>query len=124
MVELTAHSAGFRRSLPDGILRALSELVRSMNCYYSNLIEGHDTHPVDIEKALNKDFSSNPDKRNLQLEATAHIAELEEQMCEKRSRVGQGKREHLARTYRPCQAKGCGYSQGQGSLRHTIERLW
>ena len=22
-----------------------------MNCYYSNLIEGHDTHPIDIERA-------------------------------------------------------------------------
>jgi len=28
-----------------------------MNCYYSNLIEGHDTHPVDIERALNNDYS-------------------------------------------------------------------
>jgi len=44
-----------------------------MNCYYSNLIEGHDTHPVDIEKALNDDLSLNPKKRDLQLEAKAHI---------------------------------------------------
>ncbi len=57
-VELTAHSAGFRRSLPEGILGALSDLVRSMNCYYSNLIEGHDTHPIDIERALKEDYSS------------------------------------------------------------------
>jgi hypothetical protein len=28
-----------------------------MNCYYSNLIEGHDTHPVDIEHALQGDYS-------------------------------------------------------------------
>jgi len=26
-----------------------------MNCYYSKLIEGHDTHPVDIERALKND---------------------------------------------------------------------
>ena len=39
-VELGAHSAGFRRSLPEGILTALADLVRTMNCYYSNLIEG------------------------------------------------------------------------------------
>ena len=51
-VELAAHSAGFRRSLPAGVLTALADLVRAMNCYYSNLIEGHDTHPVDIERAL------------------------------------------------------------------------
>ena len=54
-VELTAHSAGFRRSLPEGILAALSDLVRSMNCYYSNLIEGHDTHPIDIDQSLRLD---------------------------------------------------------------------
>ena len=29
-----------------------------MNCYYSNLIEGHDTHPVDIERALKNDYSA------------------------------------------------------------------
>ena len=73
-VELAAHTAGFRRSLPQGILESLADLVRSMNCYYSNLIEGHDTHPVDIERALNGDYSSNPEQRNLQLEAKAHIA--------------------------------------------------
>lgn len=44
-----------------------------MNCYYSNLIEGHDTHPVDIERALNGDYSGDPKKRDLQLEAKAHI---------------------------------------------------
>ena len=73
-VELAAHSAGFRRSLPEGVSRALADLVRSMNCYYSNLIEGHDTHPIDIERALNNDYSTNSEQRNLQLEAKAHIA--------------------------------------------------
>lgn len=72
-VELAARSAGFRRSLPPGVLTALADLVRAMNCYYSNLIEGHDTHPVDIERALKNDYSANPEKRNLQLEAKAHI---------------------------------------------------
>ena len=73
-VDLAAHSAGFRRSLPQGVLTALADLVRAMNCYYSNLIEGHDTHPLDIERALNNDYSTNNNKRNLQLEAKAHIA--------------------------------------------------
>jgi Fic family protein len=72
-IELAARSAGFRHSLPEGIVAALADLVRSMNCYYSNLIEGHNTHPVDIERALNDDFSSNSQKRDLQLEARAHI---------------------------------------------------
>ena len=54
-------------------LETIGDLVRSMNCYYSNLIEGHNTHPVDIERALNGDYSQNIEKRNLQLEAFAHI---------------------------------------------------
>ncbi len=45
-----------------------------MNCYYSNLIEGHDTHPVDIERALKADYSTDPEQRNLQLEARALAA--------------------------------------------------
>jgi len=72
-VELAAASAGFRRSLPAGVLKALADLVRAMNCYYSNLIEGHDTHPVDIERAMRNDYSKDLAKRNLQLEARAHI---------------------------------------------------
>jgi Fic family protein len=72
-LELAARSAGFRRSLPLGIAAGLADLVRSMNCYYSNLIEGHDTHPIDIERALKNDFSEDVVKRTLQLEAKAHI---------------------------------------------------
>ena len=73
-VELAAASSGFRRSLPLGIVGPLAELVRAMNCYYSNLIEGHNTHPVDIERAMKNDYSGDPEKRNLQLEAKAHVA--------------------------------------------------
>jgi len=72
-VELAGKAAGFRRSLPAGVSTALADLVRSMNCYYSNLIEGHDTHPIDIERALKNDYSADPRKRDLQLEARAHI---------------------------------------------------
>lgn len=72
-LELAAESSAFKSSLPHGVLAALADLVRSMNCYYSNLIEGHDTHPTDIERALRDDFSTDPRKRDLQLEAKAHI---------------------------------------------------
>ena len=72
-LELAQKSAGFRRSLPESLLSSLADLVRSMNCYYSNLIEGHDTHPIDIESALKGDYSSDVKKRDLQLEAKAHI---------------------------------------------------
>ena len=72
--KLVAKSAGFRNSLPDGVATPLASLVRSMNCYYSNLIEGHDTHPVDIERAMNEDFDAESEKRDLQLEARAHVS--------------------------------------------------
>jgi Fic family protein len=55
------------------VLASLAGMVRAMNCYYSNLIEGHDTHPVDIERALKNDYSQDSRKRDLQLEAKAHI---------------------------------------------------
>jgi Fic family protein len=72
--ELVAKSAGFKRSLPSAIQTSLATMVRAMNCYYSNLIEGHDTHPVEIERALKGEYSSDIKKRNLQKEAEAHIA--------------------------------------------------
>jgi Fic family protein len=73
-LELAQRAAGFRKSLPGGVMTALADLVRAMNCYYSNLIEGHDTHPIDIERALKNEYSADPEKRDLQLEAKAHIA--------------------------------------------------
>ena len=52
---------------------AIRELVRSMNSYYSNRIEGQGTHPLNIEKALQDNFSANPDIAKLQRIALAHI---------------------------------------------------
>jgi Fic family protein len=54
-------------------LETLRELLRIINSYYSNLIEGHNTHPHDIVRAMQKDYDSEPAKRNLQLESVAHI---------------------------------------------------
>ncbi len=52
---------------------SLVALVRVMNCYYSNLIEGHNTRPLDIERALANEFDTDETRRNLQIEARAHI---------------------------------------------------
>jgi len=54
-------------------LNTLRELLRILNSYYSNLIEGHNTHPHDIVRAMQKEYDSEPAKRNLQLESVAHI---------------------------------------------------
>jgi Fic family protein len=51
----------------------LSRLVALMNCYYSNLIEGHHTRPRDIERALDNEFDADPKRRDLQIEARSHI---------------------------------------------------
>ena len=72
--DLTRKSSAFRGSLRVQLVESLAALVRSMNCYYSNLIEGHYIHPVDIERALREDFASDARTRNLQMEAKAHIA--------------------------------------------------
>lgn len=72
-IDLTAKSAGFKRSLPSALQLSLANMVRAMNCYYSNLIEGHNTHPIAIERAMQGDYSADKKKRDLQLEAKAHI---------------------------------------------------
>jgi Fic family protein len=66
-------------------LKSLHELLRIINSYYSNLIEGHNTHPYDIARAMQKQYDTEPAKRNLQLESITHIAvekEMEKRLQE------------------------------------------
>jgi Fic family protein len=95
-LELGQRAAGFRRSLPESLLASLADLVRAMNCYYSNLIEGHDTHPLDIERALKSDYSNDAHRRDLQLEARAHVTVqkwIDEGGLKGRALTGEGIRE-------------------------------
>lgn len=66
-----AHRLGAR--LHPRSAASLAELVRVMNCYYSNLIEGHNTTPREIERALANQLDATGERRNLQIEARAHI---------------------------------------------------
>ena len=50
----------------------LADLVTIMNCYYLNLIEGHNTRPCDIERAL-QGAELEAETRPLALEARAHV---------------------------------------------------
>ena len=70
---LTSVANRLTASLPDAVQTGVGELVRSMNCYYSNLIEGHPTLPGEIDDALKLRYSDDPERRDLQLEAVAHI---------------------------------------------------
>lgn len=71
--ELVASSARLEGRLAPETLAGISELLRVVNSYYSNLIEGHSTHPVDIERAMKKDYSADAQKRDLQIESRIHI---------------------------------------------------
>lgn len=64
-----------RSSVPIGqeTTDSLRQLVRSMNSYYSNRIEGHGTHPLNIERALRDGYSESPQVARLQRLAVAHI---------------------------------------------------
>ncbi|WP_349370037.1 Fic family protein [Salinarimonas sp.] len=70
--EIQAEAGELGRGLHADAAAELAELVRVMNCYYSNLIEGHDTRPKDIERAL-AGAELDPERRPLALEARAHV---------------------------------------------------
>ena len=73
MAELPAAAGQLGARLHPKTATSLANLVRVMNCYYSNLIEGHNTRPRDIERALANDLDADEGRRNLQIEARAHI---------------------------------------------------
>src|SRR5258708_13633207 len=73
IADLAASSATLGKALHPRTAANLADLVRVMNTYYSNLIEGHNTRPRDIERALAGEFDKDEGRRNLQLEAAAHV---------------------------------------------------
>jgi Fic family protein len=70
VVEIAARAEGLGRALHPQTALHLASLVRVMNTYYSNLIEGHRTRPRDIERALAGERDD--DQRDLMAEAAAH----------------------------------------------------
>ena len=70
---LSSASAALGARLHPATAANLCDLVRLMNCYYSNLIEGHNTRPRDIARALVGDLDEDEGRRNLQIEAAAHV---------------------------------------------------
>src|SRR6266446_1935450 len=73
VAELSAASAKLGHALHPRTAANLARLVRIMNSYYSNLIEGHNTRPKDIERALAGQFDQDEGRHNLQIEAAAHV---------------------------------------------------
>ena len=66
-MDLAKKSSALAGTLHPVVRQSVGDLVRSMNYYYSNLIEGHDTHPRNIDKALAGDFSGQPKKETCSL---------------------------------------------------------
>ena len=64
---------------PARALPSLRQLLRSMNSYYSNRIEGQHTLPMEIEQALSNQYAQDEDKAKRQRLALAHMA-TEEQL--------------------------------------------
>jgi Fic family protein len=73
IAELAASAATLGKALHPRTAGNLADLVRIMNTYYSNLIEGHNTRPRDIERALAGELDKDEGRRDLQLEAAAHV---------------------------------------------------
>lgn len=72
--EIFRKSGALSAALPSKSVRSgIAALMREMNSYYSNLIEGHKTLPHDIERALRDDFSDREEDRRNQLLSVAHI---------------------------------------------------
>jgi Fic family protein len=73
IADLVAAAARLGRALHPRTAANLADLVRIANTYYSNLIEGHNTLPRDIERALAGELHKDRERHNLQIEAMAHV---------------------------------------------------
>jgi Fic family protein len=85
VAELAASAATLGKALHPVTATHLAALVRVMNTYYSNLLEGHHTRPRDIQRALIGEFDTTQTRRTYQIEAAAHVrvqAAIESQAAE------------------------------------------
>ena len=71
--EVSLQSATLTGGHTKQTLNAIRELLRITNSYYSNRIESEGTHPIDIEKAMQENYTQDKKKRELQKLSLAHI---------------------------------------------------
>ena len=72
-LRLEREAASLADCLAPPTREAVADFLRIANSYYSNRIEGHDTRPGSIERAMRGEYASDPDARALQREAWAHV---------------------------------------------------
>ena len=78
--DLTRAATALGASAAPAAHQELRVLLRSMNSYYTNRMEGEHTRPSDIDKALQQDFSADDGLARKQRLAVAHIRT--EEVCE------------------------------------------
>ena len=71
--ELVAQAGQLAGRLHPRTMADMAGMVRLMNSCYSNQIEGNNTRPPEIERALAGTFDTDPARRALQRENAAHI---------------------------------------------------
>ena len=73
LLEVHFEAASLTEILHTETRKEVVRLLRHINSYYSNRIEGEHTTPADIERAVKEEYSSNEKKRRLQELSVAHI---------------------------------------------------
>lgn len=85
LVELYRADAALNETIPDSIRSSTEWLLRLVNCFYSNRIEGNSTHPKDLLRTQEKDCGENESRNDEPImELLAH---LEAQIKAKKSGV-------------------------------------
>jgi len=71
--KLLLEAAKLEGSHTPQILQAVKNILYTVNSYYLNKIESEGTHIIDIERAMQQDYSKDIKKRNLQILSLTHI---------------------------------------------------
>jgi hypothetical protein len=100
LAELSAAAATLGRALHPCTAASLAGVVRIMNTYYSNFIEGHDTRPRDIERALAGEFDQ------MKGGATSSSKPPPMSACRPRS-TGSRRKALCLHRHRACSCNGC-----------------
>ena len=74
LLELYKADAALNEMIPDSIRGSIEWLLRLVNCFYSNRIEGNSTHPKDLLKTQEKNPQRNENTHNKAImELLAHL---------------------------------------------------
>lgn len=83
LVELIRADAALNQTIPKSIRSSTEGLLRLVNCYYSNKIEGNSTHPKDFLKAQSENQNPADNTSKDILELLAHLeAQIKLSLCD------------------------------------------